>query len=273
MAKKKSLGKGLEALLTKKNESFESEIFELSVDKIKPNPFQPRRQFDEESLAELADSIKEHGLLQPIVVNKSGEGYEIVVGERRYRASRLIGLEKIPAIIKNFDQKEQAVLALIENLQREGLNAVDEAIGYRKLKEEFTLNQSEIAKTVGKSRSYVANSMRLLNLDREILDLLKENKISVGHARALLSFDEELRLGIAKEIVEKGLTVREVENYNTSSKTRVSNKKDIHIKNFEGLLSEKIGSRVRVSQKGNRYTVKINFHSKLDLEEFEKRIK
>ncbi|PID82559.1 MAG: hypothetical protein CSB16_00290 [Clostridiales bacterium] len=273
MAKKKSLGKGLEALLTKKNEAFESEVVDLSVDMIKPNPFQPRRQFDEESLAELADSIKEHGLLQPIVVNKSSEGYEIVVGERRYRASRLIGLEKIPAIIKNFNQKEQAVLALIENLQREGLNAVDEAEGYKQLKTEFSLNQSEVAKSVGKSRSYVANSMRLLNLDSKILELLKENTITVGHARALLSFDEDLRISIANEIVQKGLTVRDVENYKIGSNRRPNQKKDVHIKNFEKLLTEKIGSRVKISQKNKDFTVKISFHSKSDLEEFEKRIK
>ncbi|GLV48144.1 chromosome partitioning protein ParB [Thermus sp. LT1-2-5] len=207
MSKKASgLGKGLEALLPKSPGG----AVRLPLAAIRPNPNQPRRRFTEESLRELAASIREKGLLQPLLVRPKGDGYELVAGERRYRAALLAGLEEVPALVRDLTDQEALELALVENLQREDLSPVEEARGYQALVQ-MGLTQEEVAKKVGKARPTVANALRLLQLPEEVLAALEEGKITAGHARALLMLEPEDRLWGLKEILEKGLSVRQAE--------------------------------------------------------------
>ena len=210
--KKGGLGKGLSAIfLENENESLGSTV--LPVSEIEPNRSQPRRDFDEESLRELADSIAAHGVLQPLLVRPLAEGgYQLVAGERRWRASRMAGLFEVPVIIREMTDSEMMQIAMIENLQRENLNPVEEAMGYRMLIDEYHLTQEEISKSVGKSRPVIANALRILSLPKEILDMVSEGKISAGHARALLGFsDKAEQMRVARSINAKDLTVRDVE--------------------------------------------------------------
>ena len=215
---KRGLGKGLGALIpTPEVVEYNPEqdvVLEISVEEIIPNSFQPRKEFDPEKLQELASSIQEHGVIQPVIVRPrlNNTGYELVVGERRLRACKMIGLEKIPAVIKTLSDQEMTEIALIENIQRENLNPVEEAKAYKRLIEEFGLTQEEVAKKVGKSRSFVANFLRLLQLPSDILDLLADGKVTVGHVRPLLSLvNESLQRQVVKEILERNLSVRETE--------------------------------------------------------------
>ena len=225
MAVKKSglgpKGKGLEALFesskkeaVKKNtENSDGTVVLLDINKIEPNRNQPRKQFQEESLEELAESIKNYGVIQPIVVKQNEDYYELIAGERRWRASKIAGLKEIPAIIKKYEDEKLFEIALAENLQREDLNPMEEAAGYSKLSTDFNLSQDEIAKRVGKSRSAVANAMRLLNLDSRVQELVKNGKLSPGHARSILPIensDEQFEL--AERIIDEELSVRETEN-------------------------------------------------------------
>ena len=210
---KKGLGKGLNALMSYNNvESNSNRVYEIDINKISPNKEQPRTNFNEESLQELANSIKEIGIIQPLTVKKIGEFYEIVAGERRWRAGRLAGLKKIPVIIREFDELKTLEAALIENIQRVDLNPIEEALTYKRFYDEFKLNQEEIAKKVGKSRSAVANAMRLINLDLRVQNFIKEGKISNGHGRALLSIsDNDIQFELAERIIEEELNVRQIE--------------------------------------------------------------
>ncbi len=217
--KKRGLGKGLSALIPDEPiidivdvDSSDEKIKLIDISLVQPNKEQPRRDFDKDSLNELVDSIKKHGILQPIIVRKLDEGYEIVAGERRWRAAREAGLNTVPALVKELNQVEMSQIALIENIQREDLNSIEEAIAYRNLSEKYKLTQDEISQAVGKSRSYIANIMRLLKLDDEIIKLISEGIITSGHGRTLLSVeDRDVRLQASQTIVENSLSVRETE--------------------------------------------------------------
>jgi ParB family transcriptional regulator, chromosome partitioning protein len=212
---KRGLGRGLSALIPSASQESQTsgEVTELAVDMIAPNPEQPRTDISEEGIAELADSIKKVGLLQPIIVRAHGEGYQIIAGERRWRASRLAGLDRVPVRVLSKTATESLELALIENLQRQDLNAIEEARGYRKLLSEYRMTQAELADKVSKSRSTITNALRLLDLPDEVQELVYEAKMTAGHARAVLSVpDEAIRLKLAQRIVDDGLSVREAEN-------------------------------------------------------------
>ena len=221
MAKNKGgLGRGLDALFND-NSTDRNTLIEVSLIDIEPNREQPRKTFDEKALAELADSIKEHGLLQPIIVKPlAGGTYRIIAGERRWRASRMAGLSQVPVIIKDFDDREVMEVALIENLQREDLNPVEEAMGYRTLMESFGLTQEQVAVRVGKSRSAVANALRLLTLDEKELELLKNGSLSAGHARTILMADDPLVREQLVEMALNGSSVRDLERVVRASKQK-----------------------------------------------------
>ena len=223
--KRRALGMGLEELfnneqldLNKFEEKIVSstskeEIVELPLSELRPNPYQPRKVFDEEKLNELAESIKEHGIFQPIIVKKSIKGYEIIAGERRFRASKLAGKEKIPAIIRDFSDEAMMEIALLENLQRENLNAIEEANAYKKLLQTLKLTQEELANRLGKSRSHITNMLGLLELPTPVKEMIDKEKISMSHARVLSQIkDEEQVIKLANKIVHEGLNVRDIEN-------------------------------------------------------------
>ncbi len=215
MARKSGLGRGagINALIPETPEVNNNEnSTEIEIDLIAPNKNQPRKNFDKEKIAELALSIQEHGLVQPLIVVKDGQFYKIVAGERRWRACKSLGLKTVPAIVKDYDEKQVAEIALVENLQREDLNPIEEANGYKQLMDDFGLTQEEVSNRVQKSRSAVANSLRLLSLPQNVLTLVEEGRLSMGHARAILSAkSEEKMFEIAMLVIEKGLSVRQVE--------------------------------------------------------------
>lgn len=275
MVKKKGLGKGLGALLTDENPSIDSDsITEIKIMDIEPNRQQPRRVFDEESLLELADSIRQNGIITPILVQESQNGYySIIAGERRWRASKLAGLKTIPAIIKKFDDQKLYEISLIENLQRQDLNPVEEAMGYKKLMEEYNLTQEEVSAKVSKSRSSVANSMRLLNLSEEVLKSLEEGLISVGHAKVLLSVqDSNTQINLCKLVCENSLSVRELEAEikKLQKSPKPAKKIDLNVKlafeKIEKEMSSVLGTKVKISDKNNKGKIQIDYYSAGDLE-------
>lgn len=273
----KALGKGLSALISKNN--FQSGNYEeknvstLSIKLIKNNSLQPRLVYDKEKLEELKNSIKEKGVLQPILVRAVGDHYEVVAGERRLRAARDLGLTDVPVILKNVTDREALVLALVENIQREELNGIEEAKAYKRLIEEFEFSQDGVAQSLGKDRSTISNLLRLLRLPTSVQDLVSTNKISVGHARALLALENsDAQIKIAKEIVQKNLSVREIEalvQRNTKaqepSKKKLKHKsRDIVI--LEEDLSRSLGTKVLVEDKNNKGKVIIEYYSLDDLD-------
>ena len=273
-AKKGGLGKGLSAIfLENENESSGSTV--LPVSEIEPNRSQPRHDFDEESLRELADSIAAHGVLQPLLVRPLAEGgYQLVAGERRWRASRMAGLFEVPVIVREMTDSEMMQIAMIENLQRENLNPVEEAMGYRMLIEEYHLTQEEISKSVGKSRPVIANALRILSLPKEILDMVSEGKISAGHARALLGFsDKAEQMRVARSINAKDLTVRDVEKLVKSFDKPDKREMEIsHENTFFGeveiALKEYLKRKVKVIGKGDKAGIlQIEFYDEEDLAE------
>ena len=266
MIKKKGLGKGLGALLTDENSSIDSEsISEIKIMDIEPNQGQPRKDFDEEKLNELADSIKTHGVLSPILVKEVENGYyQIIAGERRWRASKLAGLKTIPAIIKKNENLKVFELALIENLQREDLNPIEEALGYRKLMNEYGLTQDQVSEKMSKSRSSIANSLRLLNLPPQIIEMVEKGQISVGHAKVLLSVDnEETMIAFAMKISSDNLTVRELEDLIKKSNKTPKPKKEVDL-NLK-LAFETIEKSVS-SVLGTKVKIQIEYYSSKDLE-------
>lgn len=252
----------------------------LRISEIEPRADQPRKQFDREALEALADSIAAHGVLQPILVrqNPNFEGiFEIVAGERRWRAAKMAGLTEIPAIVLDGDDLKTAQIALIENVQREDLNVVEEAVAYQELIERFDMTQEEVAKQVGKSRPAVANTLRLLELPDEVLDLLKSNDLSAGHARALLALkNEELIVPLAKRIVAKSLSVREVEAFirreNTDPKPELpeiegSEQTRVWMKDLERRTREVLGRKVRITQNDKKRSIELFYDDDRDMEE------
>ena len=250
----------------------DSSIQEIPVSEIVANPYQPRKVFKEEALRELAESIKEHGVIQPVVVTRSPNGYELVVGERRFRASQLAGLTKVPAIVKDSLQDQTKLeVALIENIQRQELNAIEEAQAYQRLMEKFNLNQSEVAVKVGKSRPAVANTLRLLNLPAEIQRAIIEGKISEGHGRAILGLsDIEKQLLMYKMILDQGMNVRQVENKVRELTARPKMDAvmpDPKLMAVETTLRSKLGTQVKVARQGRGGKITIEFFSDEDLED------
>ncbi len=284
---KKGLGKGIGALLNTDtvidNVLDKNGITELKITDIEPNKNQPRRKFDDEKIAALAESIKEYGVLQPIVVKKLDTGfYQIIAGERRWRASRIAGIKKIPAIIKEYDKKETMEIALIENLQREDLNAVEEAEGYKELIEEFGLTQEELSKKLGKSRPAIANSLRLLNLPDEIKQYLIEEKISSGHARALLGAEKkEIMLLAAEKIINDEMNVRQTEAYiaqlqkikPVKKKSAKEQEIERYMLSLEENLSTAFGTKVKIHHKKNKGKIEIEYYSNDDFDRIMKMIK
>jgi ParB family chromosome partitioning protein len=273
---KKRLGKGLSALINNDDNIDQSRVEEVFIDQIEANPFQPRTNFDEDALKELAKSIQEKGVIQPITVRKiKAEKYQIVAGERRWRASKLVGLKKMPAVIRDFDDQEMLEIALIENIQREDLNPVEEARAYSEMLEKFDITQSELAKQVGKSRSNVSNMIRLLKLADKVKNHLQQGAITIGHARALLSLEkEETQIAACENIIIQDLTVRETEKYVDKLKNPFRNKKEKNQK--EELepawqkavveLEKKLNTKVKIKQrkKNKLLTIEVDNIEKLN---------
>lgn len=281
MAKKGGLGTGLDALF-QDNSPIESEksIITLSVNEVEPNREQPRKEFNESALSELSKSIEKNGVIQPILVRpKAGGAYQIVAGERRWRASRMAGLTEIPVVIREMSDEEAAVFALIENLQREDLNPVEEAEGIRSLIEEFGMTQEEAADRVGKSRTAVTNTLRLLKLPENILSMVAKGKITAGHARALISLEDEGKmLKIANAVIDNNLTVREVEKTvktalagENAKPQKREKKRDKYYDEVELALTETLGRKVKIYlSKGGKGTLEFEFFGKEDLNKLAK---
>ena len=270
----KILGKGVSALFDDNNEDMlASSQKTLRISDIEPNKSQPRTFFDEDAISTLADSIREHGLLQPILVRPYKDGYQIVAGERRWRACRLLGMTEIPAIISEMTDIEVAQAAIVENLQREDLNPIEEAEGFKDLAEQYNMTQDEIAKKVGRSRSAVANSLRLLSLPSEITKMISEGNISVGHAKAILgATSEETQIMLAKQCADGLLTVRDVEKYvqnlNAPKKVTTKQRKDHYLTEMQIALTNSLGRKVKVVPKGEKIVLSIECFSNEELSDF-----
>lgn len=278
----KALGKGLSALIPDKTniEPGDNIKFVKTTD-IKENMLQPRRKFDDNKLANLIASIKEKGVLQPILVRRKGEKYEVIAGERRLRAVRALAIDEIPVIIKTVDDREALVLALVENIQREELNAIEEAHAYRRLVGEFNFTQDTVAQSVAKDRSTITNTLRLLKLPIEIQKAIVDEAISMGHARALIGIeDENLQKKLFERTVRDGLSVRELENLTKPVLTHAgkgrkisSSQKDPHVAALEDDLQKALGTKVRVLAKTKRGKIIIEYYSLADLERITQKIK
>ena len=281
MAKKTSLNKGLEALLGDVAESKNSEkpqknlkketkekSSEILLSQIRANQYQPRTSFDQKKLEELAESIKKHGVIQPVLVRKDGKGFELVAGERRFRAAKLAKLKKIPVVVSNISDVQSLEIAILENIQREDLNPLEVAKGYQRLKDEFGYTQEAVAKSVGKPRSYVANSLRLLTLSPKIQDEIDKGVISEGHAKVLLSVDGVKAEQLLMRIISENLSVRDLEKQNTESSPQTSKKekKSRDELNLESALSSRIGSKVTIEDKDGKGKMVIKYYSYEELD-------
>lgn len=257
--KKGGLGRGLDALMMESSTENGDKTVTLKLTDVSPNPDQPRRYFDDEALAELAASVEQHGILQPLLVRPMPDGsYQIVAGERRWRAARMAGLTQVPVVIRDLSDSDTAKLALIENLQREDLNPMEESLGYSRLMEQFNLTQEQTAQAVGKSRPAVANALRLLKLPKAAADLVAEGKLSAGHARALLAIeDEALLVAAAKQCADEGLSVRDAEKLAKTAKTapkkpQTPTFKASFAEEAALALAEQMGRRVKVKTTGKK---------------------
>jgi ParB family chromosome partitioning protein len=246
------------------------EILHVDPKAIKPNPYQPRQIFDDAAIEELAASMVEHGIIQPLIVRRDGAEYQLVAGERRLRAALHAGLDKVPVVVKSLNDREAMELSLVENLQREDLGPLEEAEAYRRLSAEFGLTQEQISKRVGKSRSDIANTLRLLRLEPEVKQLISEGKMSGGHGRALVGLPREQQLAVAKSIAEKGLSVRSTEEVVASAlvrkKPRQKKSGPARVREAEEILSAALGSPVVVKRQGAKGTISISFFGPEDLE-------
>ncbi len=287
-ARKGGLGKGLDSLITDRRGSIAKEAETVSAEKdekkengnplmvklseVEPNREQPRKHFDEESLQELADSIKKYGIIQPLLVEKKEKYYEIIAGERRWRAAKLAGLKEIPVMIKEISEQEKMEVALIENIQREDLNPIEEAQAYKRLLEEFHLKQEDVANRLSKSRSAITNTMRLLKLDERVQMMLADGGLSAGHARALLSIEDgDKQYELALKIVDKGLSVREVEALlkkkpAEKKDSELSSRENLIYRNFENNLKEIYGTKVSIKDQKGKGKIEISYYSVDELE-------
>ena len=276
---KHGLGRGVDSLfaanpekIEKKEAGEEAKLLKIAL--IQANPSQPRKRFSDEELKELSESIKQFGVIQPLLVKNQGPIYEIIAGERRFRAAKLAGLAEVPVLIRNYDEKLSKEVAIIENIQREDLNAVEEALAYQSLISEYDLSQEELAERLSKKRTTITNSLRLLKLEEEILNYIREGKLKEGHGRALLSIPEgKQRLALAKECVEKKLSVREVEKRSQEETPQKKKKKSIPkqmasiFKDLENRMGESLGTKVKIIPRNeNKGKVEIEYYSKEDLE-------
>ncbi|WP_243342247.1 ParB/RepB/Spo0J family partition protein [Anaerococcus sp. AGMB09787] len=282
MTSRKTLGRGLQALIpetreSENNPSNKETIQSIPINQIDPRDDQPRQNFDEEAIDSLAQSIKEYGLLNPIVLTKANgsDKYQILAGERRYRASKKLGLDKIDAIVRVYNKKDVDILSLIENIQREDLSAYEEALAYKKLVDDFAMTQDEIAKTMGKSRSYIANTLRLLSLRKKEIEALEDKKISSSQARTLLSIKDDKKRDEALEgFIGKKINIRDVEKLNKTkrkknkkqSKSGLSDIDKILLEDYEEKFMERVGSRVKIDKDGNTYKLIIDCFTVEDIE-------
>ena len=268
-----SKGKGMEALFSKKldsiNEGSAQKVLNIDMEKIQPNPNQPRKRFREKSLKELSESIKNVGVLQPILLRKSDDVYYIIAGERRFRAAKLAGLTEIPAVVKEGDDSEIFLMALVENIQRENLNPIEEAESLRRLMDEFHLSQEETASRIGKSRAAVANSVRLLNLDPRVKNFLSENKISGGHGKALLGVsDKNLQYKLCVKIINEDLSVRAAEDLvkrYTEKKKPAEKKENSPFADFENTMSDALNTKVKIVAGKRKGKIEIEYTNEGDL--------
>lgn len=283
MAAKKALGKGLDIMIPEQikkeektnNPNNVSRETLIHISEIEPNKGQPRKNFDEDSLHELADSIKQYGIIQPLILQKRDKFYEIIAGERRWRAARLAGLKEVPAIIKEYSNQEIMEIALIENIQREDLNPIEEALAYQRLIKEFNLKQDEVAERVSKSRAAITNSMRLLKLDERVQQMLIEDMISSGHARAIIPVEDmEKQYNLACKIFEEKLSVRDIEKLvkkifedKPQKEIAVTMEDDFIYKNIEEKIRKIVGTKVSIQKKqNNKGKIEIEYYSNEELE-------
>lgn len=275
MSARSALGRGLGSLIPQRQTITEqvipearTQVIDVNVNEIRENPHQPRQHFSSAELEDLISSIKEHGILQPLIVTRAQKGYELIAGERRLRAARTLGLKSVPVIVRQADEQQKLELSLIENIQRQDLNAVEEALAYKALIEEFNLTQDEVGTRVGKSRSNVANVLRLLDLPEEMLIHLRDGKITKSHARTLLAEpDEKKRKQLFQQMLRGGVSVREAEARvaRKSTKAAKSGRKDPNLLAHEKRLREILGTKVNIKESGGKGTISIAFYSREEL--------
>ncbi|MGL4654988.1 MAG: ParB/RepB/Spo0J family partition protein [Sarcina sp.] len=277
MVKKFGLGKGLEALIPGDGKGLEEKkegVKTVDIKLIKSNSEQPRKFFDDAKIAELSLSIKEHGIIQPLIVKKTtGDKYQIIAGERRWRAAKLAKVKEVPVIIKEFTEDVELQIALIENIQREDLNAIEEALAYKELKEKHNLTQEILAGKLGKSRASIANVMRLLNLDKRVQNYIIEGVISEGHGKVLLALEGEEQYKVAQKIIDDDLSVRDVENFikflqtkNDDKKEKEPKKANPYYKDIKDRLQDYFGTKVNINSNKNKGKIEIEYYSEEDLQ-------
>ncbi|MBO5285893.1 MAG: ParB/RepB/Spo0J family partition protein [Clostridia bacterium] len=284
--KKKGLGRGLAAIFSEAEEDYgknllfdegdeiSSSVTEVAIGSVYANPNQPRKVFDETALNELASSISKHGVIMPIIVNKNQDGYMIIAGERRWRASRIAGLKNVPVIVKNYNERQIKEISLIENLQREDLNPIESATAMKSLMEDYGLTQEELADRIGKSRPAIANTLRLLNLSPEVIKLVANNDLSAGHARAIITMPENDQVKLAKEIIKTGMSVRDVENkvkdFFTPPEEKVKQRPKIEqsadLKEFINRMQRILGTKVNAIGNDNKGRIYIDYYMREDLD-------
>ena len=268
----KGLGKGINALFPGESLNESEKINQISISQLRTNPYQPRKIFDKAALEELSDSIKEHGILQPVVVRKAGNHYELVVGERRFRAAKLAKLEEVPAIVKELTDQQMMELAILENLQREDLTPIEEAEAYQKLMEALNLTQEQLAFRLGKSRPHIANHVRLLALPKEVRELISDKKLSMGHGRTLLGLRSKKMIPeTAAKVVRENLNVRQLENLvqrlnEDVPRETIEKKKDLFLEEKQAELRDRFGTKVQITKNKNKGKIEIEFFSEEDLE-------
>lgn len=277
---RKALGRGISALIPEKETERKEEIIYVQSGQIKPNPFQPREDFDTESIEELAQSIKEKGIIQPLLVRRKGDYYELIAGERRFRAANLLNLKELPIIIKDVEDKDSLELALIENIQRQGLNPIEEAHAYQYLIEKFGVTQEKISEVMGKARVSITNTLRLLKLPQEIQQEMKKGRISFAHGKTILEIeDENLQRRFAQEVISKGLSVKELEvlvkkHRPKSTKHRIGHgQREPYLAVLEEELQHALATKVRISKRKKRGHIFIEFYSQEDLDRIVNKIK
>lgn len=275
MSKKFGLGKGLNALIPEDNKEKSNEgSLLISLNKIKSNENQPRKSFDNEKIAELAESIKHHGIVQPLILKQVDDYYIIVAGERRWRAAKMLGLKEVPALVMDLTEKQVLEISLIENIQRQDLNPIEEAIAYKKLLKDFELTQDELSKRIGKSRTAITNTIRLVNLDSRVQQYLIEGVLSEGHGRTLLAIeDPEVQYSVAQKVIDEKMSVRELENFikkMSNPKNRVNKQQDENLNPYYKDIKEKLqnyfGTKVNLSSKKNKGKIEIEYYSEEDLQ-------
>ncbi len=279
---KRGLGRGISALIPQQQGVTEQKkIIFLSLDQVKPNPFQPRKEINSHNLEELVQSIKEKGIIQPILVRRKGDGYELIAGERRLRAAKVLNLKEIPALIKEVDDEESLELALIENIQRQNLNPIEQAKAYQYLINKFEITQERLAEIMGKARVSITNILRLLRLPQEVQEEIKRGKLSFAHARALLEIEESVvQQELTREIIANSLSVKELENIirqrqqrGLRRKKHAQPPKEPYLSAVEEQMQQILGTKVQISQGRKRGSIQIEFYSKEDLERIFNKIK